>query len=191
MNYLAYQELKNNCNDNNVLIGFFENIRFLESIKEYDYKSLDDSKRSKVDEIIRDVDYIIESLDSLLEKDYYLSSRFKVIYNLRVFKKDLSYKLRSYLDVIDVYARRIDELDLVLESKNERKIEDVLNAYYLAFLSLITIINDRARYDYEMLNKGKYKDYDIKDFRYLNDAAKSYELSLVIKSRKFNSKKEK
>ncbi len=191
MNYLAYQELKNNCNDNNVLIGFFENIRFLESIKEYDYKSLDDSKRARVDEIIGDVYYIIESLDSLLEKDYYLSSRFKVIYNLRVFKKDLSYKLRSYLDMIDVYARRIDELDFVLESKNERKIEDVLNAYYLAFLSLITIINDRAKYDYEMLNKGKYKDDDIKDFKYLNDAVKSYELSLVIKNRTFKNKKEK
>ena len=191
MNYLAYQELKNYCNDNDVLMTFFENIRFLELIKEYDYKSLDDSKRVKVDQIIIDIDNIIKSLDLLLEKDYYLSLRFKVIYNLKVFKKELGYKLCSYLDLIDEYVRRINELDFVLESKSERKIEDILNAYYLAFLSLITIINDRARYDYEMLNKGKYKDADIKDFRYLNDAAKSYELSLVIKNRKFNSKKEK
>ena len=71
----------------------------------------------------------------------------------------------------------------LVETKNNRTIDDITTAYCFSFLSFILIINDLSKDDYEMLNKGNYTDADFKDFKELKRDAKAYELSLVQRNR--------
>ncbi len=184
MNLLTKKELYSNCSDTAILEEFFEDFSYLKALSEKCYKDLNEKDKKRVDEILENVDYISIAIINMINSDYYLKRKTKIIINIiELLNENINERLESHFELLNNYLRCTQEIMYLVETKNNRTIDDITTAYCFSFLSFILIINDLSKDDYEMLNKGNYTDADFKDFKELKRDAKAYELSLVQRNR--------
>lgn len=163
MNFLTLQELYSNCQDKLVLEEFFDDKTFLESLGNIPYE--------------------------ILKDDYYLKKRFKIKAKIiRLMDKNMDYLIEKHYDLVDDYLRLLNEIVYLIETKNKRTMNDITVAYCLSFLTFVVLLNDLGKDDFNMLNKGKYTDSDLKSFNELKRDVKAYELSLIGKNRSYKSR---
>lgn len=189
MNFLTLQELYSNCQDKLVLEEFFDDKTFLESLGNIPYEILKDEQKSKVDKLLEDTDFNTIVMIYLLKDDYYLKKRFKIKAKIiRLMDKNMDYLIEKHYDLVDDYLRLLNEIVYLIETKNKRTMNDITVAYCLSFLTFVVLLNDLGKDDFNMLNKGKYTDSDLKSFNELKRDVKAYELSLIGKNRSYKSR---
>lgn len=184
MNLLTKKELYSNCNDTTILEEFFKGVSYLETLSKKSYEELAEEDKNKVDELLENTDFISIVIAEMINGDYYLKRKNKIIINImKLLNENINERLESHFELLNNYLRCVEEIIYLVETKNNRIIDDITTAYCLSFLSFILIINDLSKDDFEMLNKGNYTDVDFKDFKELKNDIKAYELSLVQRNR--------
>lgn len=185
MNLLLKEELISKCADKDVLKDVFDDIEFLDKIKNKKISELSKEEKEFFNEI---VDFLRETTLTTIYMfldDYYMKIRYKII-SIFLIKlcRNFYNTNKEYYDMVKGYSRRLEEIEYALDSIDRLEITDIKLLYELVFLTFITSINDLAIFDYNMLNKNKYSDSDLEDLSTLKSDAKSYELSLITLNRK-------
>lgn len=185
MNLLLKEELISKCADKDVLKDVFDDLDFLDKIKNKKISELSKEEKEFFNEI---VDFLRETTLTTIYMfldDYYIKIRYKII-SIFLIKmcRNFYNTNKEYYDMVQGYSRRLEEIEYALDSIDRLEITDIKLLYELVFLTFITSINDLAIFDYNMLNKNKYSDSDLEDLSALKSGAKSYELSLITLNRK-------
>ena len=189
MNLGLKKELITKCNDKIVLKDYFNDIEFLESINSKDINEILEEEKQRFNSILDFIEETMLTITYMFLDDYYLTKRYKVIRFFLIRISEDFYNInKEYYDMVKGYSKRLDELEYAIDSLDRFEISDVKLLYELVFLTFITSINDLAVFDYNMLNKNKYKDTDLEDLSVIKDSTKAYELSLRTLNR--NLKKE-
>ncbi len=167
MNILAEKQFKENCKSFEFSRDFFEGKKYLENLGNLMYDKLSKEDQSKVHEMIDQMIFMWEVIYNLIMDDYYLSKWFKKIgiiftkKNGENFQITLSNHYNNMLKYIDYFD---NSYKICERPKSDLNMCDLENTYVLTYLSFVTLINDCAQADFNLLNKKKYRDSDIKDF---------------------------
>lgn len=185
MNLLLKKELISKCNDKLVLKDFFDDIDFLDSIKNKNVSEVTDDEKQRFDEIIDFLNETTLTITYMFLDDYYIKKRYKIIRFFLIRMSSDFYDInKEYYEMVEKYAERLEEIEYSLEKLDSLQIIDIKLLYELIFITFITAINDLAIFDYNLLNKNKYSDSDLEDLSSIKSSARSYELSLITLNRK-------
>lgn len=190
MNILAKKEFEENYTED-FIKEYNEECIFLEKLIDKSYGDLSDDEKLRLDAISKDIDKALDEMGDLVTHDYYTKSYFRIMMEFLILIKgeDFGIELDKHYAMLKKYARYVDICDEVYKNIRKRTIYDIKLAHEFCYMCFLTIDDDLAIGDKELLNRGKFNDSDFTDFSELRKEEKTYFLSLKQKNRIYSERK--